>query len=171
MSQDKKMFIKALRKKFKETPEDMYTKYYIYNAWKQSARKREFFELSKKLAKQRGIPGYNPEVHLGSPMGQRVLMPYQLSGTDIYCEADDLHIINNAAMQQMWHDIRRTVISGLDAAHMVLQKRLGKEVTPETVNNYLEILNHALPGGAVVQEHMAEINPGLVSDCYVKVFT
>jgi methyl-coenzyme M reductase alpha subunit len=171
MSKDKKMFIESLRKKFKEAPEDKYTKFYIYDAWKQSARKRKFFAESQKIAKERGIPMYNPELHLGAPLGQRVLMPYRLSGTNIYCEADDLHFINNTAMQQMWHDIRRTVISGLDSAHTVLQKRLGKEVTPETVNNYLEILEHALPGGAVVQEHMAETDPELVKDCYVKVFT
>jgi len=104
-------------------------------------------------------------------MGQRVLMPYRISNTDVYVEGDDLHFVNNAAMQQMWHDIRRTVIVGLDSAHTVLQKRLGKEVTPETVNHYLEVLNHALPGAAVIQEHMVETDPGLVSDSYVKVFT
>ena len=90
------------------------------------------------------------------PLGQRVLMPYQLSHTDIYAEADDLHFVNNAAMQQAWDDIRRTVVSGLDTAHTVIEKRLGKEVTPETINRYLEAVNHTMPGGAVVQEHMAE---------------
>ena len=52
-----------------------------------------------------------------------------------------------------------------------LQKRLGKEVTPETINEYLHVLNHAMPGAAVVQEHMVETHPSLVDDCYVKVFT
>jgi len=74
-------------------------------------------------------------------------------------------------MQQAWDDIRRTVISGLDTAHAVIEKRLGKEVTPETINHYLETVNHAMPGGAVVQEHMAECSPALTSDCYVKVFS
>ncbi|RWX73849.1 MAG: Methyl coenzyme M reductase alpha subunit [Candidatus Methanosuratincola subterraneus] len=172
MATEKRMFLEALRKKFKESPEEKYTKFYIYDGWKQSKRKQEFVEWGAKLAKERGIPFYNPDMHLGGiPLGQRVLMPYKLSQTDIYCEGDDLHFINNAAMQQMWHDIRRTVIVGLDAAHMVLQKRLGKEVTPETVNHYLEVLNHALPGAAVIQEHMVETHPGLVSDSYVKVFT
>ncbi|WP_342772115.1 hypothetical protein, partial [Methanoculleus sp. UBA374] len=46
-------------------------------------------------------------------------------------------------MQQMWDDIRRTVIVNMDLAHQTLQKRLGKEVTPETINEYLHILNHA----------------------------
>ena len=172
MSSEKKMFIEALRKKFKEAPEDKNTKYYIYDGWKQSKRKREFVEAAKKVAKERSVPFYNPDMHLGGiPMGQRVLMPYRISNTDIYVEGDDLHFVNNAAMQQMWHDIRRTVIVGLDSAHTVLQKRLGKEVTPETVNHYLEVLNHALPGAAVIQEHMVETDPGLVSDSYVKVFT
>jgi methyl-coenzyme M reductase alpha subunit len=56
-------------------------------------------------------------------------------------------------------------------AHEVLEKRLGKEVTPETINNYLEILNHAMPGAAVVQEHMCETHPGLVDDCNVRIFS
>jgi len=89
----------------------------------------------------------------------------------VVVEGDDLHFVNNPAMQQMWDDIRRTIVVGLDMAHEVLQKRLGKEVTPETINNYLEILNHAMPGAAVVQEHMVETHPGLVDDCNVRVFT
>jgi len=59
----------------------------------------------------------------------------------------------------------------MDLAHSTLQKRLGKEITPETINEYLHILNHAMPGGAVVQEHMVETHPSVVDDCYVKVFT
>ena len=74
-------------------------------------------------------------------------------------------------MQQMWDDIRRTIIVGLDLAHGTLQKRLGKEVTPQTINEDLHVLNHAMPGAAVVQEHMVETHPALVDDCYVKVFT
>jgi methyl-coenzyme M reductase alpha subunit len=104
-------------------------------------------------------------------MGQRQLMTYEVSGTGVFVEGDDLHFVNNAAMQQMWDDIRRTVIVNMDLAHQTLQKRLGKEVTPETINEYLHILNHAMPGAAVVQEHMVETHPGLVDDCYVKVFT
>ena len=73
-------------------------------------------------------------------------------------------------MQQAWDDIRRTVVSGLDTAHTI-EKRLGKEVTPETINRYLEAVNHTMPGGAVVQEHMAECSPALTADCYVKVFS
>lgn len=172
MVDDKKRFVDALKEKFKEDPTEKHTKFYVYGGWKQSARKREFFEWAQKIAKERGIPSYNPELHLGGvPVGQRVLMPYKVSGTDIYVEGDDLHFVNNAAMQQMWDDIRRTVIVGLDAPHALLEKRLGKEVTPETINEYLTILNHALPGAAVVQEHMVEVHPALVADSYVKVFT
>ncbi|MCS7102414.1 MAG: coenzyme-B sulfoethylthiotransferase subunit alpha [Candidatus Korarchaeum sp.] len=171
MSERRKLFIDALKKKFKEDPAEKFTQFYIFGAWRQSKRKREFFEASQKIAQQRGIPAYNPELHLGAPLGQRVLMPYEVSGTGVFGEPEDFHFINNAAMQQLWDDIRRTVIVGLDAAHMILEKRLGKEVTPESINHYLEILNHALPGGAVVQEHMAEIHPALVEDSYVKVFT
>ncbi|MHC1627919.1 MAG: coenzyme-B sulfoethylthiotransferase subunit alpha, partial [Candidatus Nezhaarchaeales archaeon] len=171
MATRERMFMNALRRKFKEAPEEKYTKFYIYGGWRQSKRKVEFYEWSQKIVKERGIPMYNPELHLGGGPGQRVLMPYQVSGTDIFVEPDDLHFVNNAAMQQMWHDIRRTVIVGLDAAHTILTRRLGKEVTPETINHYLEVLNHALPGAAVVQEHMVETHPAIVADSYVKVFT
>ena len=108
---------------------------------------------------------------IGVPLGQRSWMPYQLSHTDIFVEPDDLHCINNAAIQQAWDDIRRTVLVGLDSPHNTIERRLGKEVTPETINEYLEAVNHTMPGGAVVQEHMAEINPALAYDSYVKVFT
>ncbi len=110
-------------------------------------------------------------MHVGAPLGQRAITPYTISGTDIVAEPDDLHYVNNAAMQQMWDDIRRTCIVGLDMAHETLEKRLGKEVTPETINHYLETLNHAMPGAAVVQEMMVETHPALVDDCYVKIFT
>jgi len=164
-----KLFMKAMKKKFKEDPTDEHTTYYSFGGWKQSKRKREWVEQANKIAKARGIVMMNPDI--GVPLGQRVLMPYQLSHTDISAEADDLHFVNNAAMQQAWDDIRRTVISGLDTAHTVIEKRLQKEVTPETINRYLEAVNHAMPGGAVVQEHMAECSPALTADCYVKVFS
>jgi len=98
-------------------------------------------------------------------------MTYEVSGTGTFVEGDDLHFVNNPAMQQMWDDIRRTIIVGMDLAHNTLQKRLGKEITPETISEYLHILNHAMPGAAVVQEHMVETHPSVVDDCYCKVFT
>lgn len=169
----KKLFIKALNKKFGKDF-DLASQKVEYKRLgpEQSARKREFMEYAKKLEGKRGMTGYNPYVHAGGiPLGQRQLVPYKLSSTEYVVEGDDLHFVNNPAMQQMWDDIRRTIIVGLDMAHEVLEKRLGKEVTPETINNYLEILNHAMPGAAVVQEHMVETHPGLVDDCNVRVFT
>jgi len=169
-----KRFLKALKDKFKDQDvESTKTTFYCFDGVHQSPRKREFIEINKKLAEKRGISMYDPDhCHLGGiPMGQRQLMTYEVSGTGTYVEGDDLHFVNNSAMQQMWDEIRRTVIVGMDMAHNTLQKRLGKEVTPETINEYLHILNHAMPGGAVVQEHMVETNPGLVDDCYVKIFT
>ena len=169
----KKLFIKALNKKFGKDF-DLASQKVEYKRLgpEQNARKREFMEYAKKLEGKRGMTGYNPYVHAGGiPMGQRQLVPYKLSGTEYVVEGDDLHFVNNPAMQQFWDDIRRTIVVGLDMAHEVLQKRLGKEVTPETINNYLEILNHAMPGAAVVQEHMVETHPGLVDDCNVRVFT
>ncbi len=169
----KKLFIKALNKKFgKDFDLASQKTEYKRLGPEQSARKREFMEFSKKLEGKRGISFYNPYVHAGGiPLGQRQLVPYKLSGTEYIVEGDDLHFVNNPAIQQEWDDIRRTIVVGLDMAHEVLEKRLGKEVTPETINNYLEILNHAMPGAAVVQEHMVETHPGLVDDCNVRVFT
>jgi methyl-coenzyme M reductase alpha subunit len=164
-----KMFINAMKKKFEESPDKKTTHFYDLNGWKQSERKTEFVAAGKEVAAKRGIPQYDPDV--GTPLGQRVLMPYQVSTTDTFVEGDDLHFVNNAAIQQMWDDIRRTVVVGLNTAHNVIEKRLGKEVSPETITHYLETVNHAMPGAAVVQEHMVETHPSLVADSYVKVFT
>jgi len=169
-----KLFLKALKEKFQgQDVQSEKTEFYNFGGVRQSPRKCEFMKESRAIEMQRGISMYDPErCHLGGiPMGQRQLMTYEVSGTGVFVEGDDLHFVNNAAMQQMWDDIRRTVIVGMDMAHATLQKRLGKEVTPETINEYLHILNHAMPGGAVVQEHMVETHPALTDDCYVKVFT
>ncbi|MDR1690555.1 MAG: coenzyme-B sulfoethylthiotransferase subunit alpha [Candidatus Methanoplasma sp.] len=167
--QKEKLFMEAVKKKFKEDPTDMETKYYIYGGWKQSKSKVEFQKSAEAIAKKRGFPMMNEDI--GVPLGQRSWMPYQLSHTEIYVEADDLHCVNNPAIQQAWDDIRRTILVGLDSPHQTIEKRLGKEVTPETINGYLEVVNHTMPGGAVVQEHMAEVNPALVYDSYVKVYS
>ncbi|MDR0309139.1 MAG: methyl-coenzyme M reductase subunit alpha, partial [Candidatus Methanoplasma sp.] len=167
--QKEKLFMEAVKKKFKEDPTEMETKYYIYGGWKQSKSKVEFQKTAMAIAKKRGFPMMNEDI--GVPLGQRAWMPYQLSHTNIYVEADDLHCVNNTAIQQAWDDIRKTVLVGLDSPHSTIEKRLGKEVTPETINTYLEVVNHAIPGGAVVQEHMAEVNPALVYDSYIKVFS
>ncbi|NMX21973.1 methyl-coenzyme M reductase subunit alpha [ANME-1 cluster archaeon GoMg4] len=164
-------FLKAMSDKFAEKPEDTNTQFYVYGGWAQNKRKREFVEEGKKLAAARfsNTPGYNPDV--GMPQGQRYLMPYMMNHTDIMVNMDDLHWINNAAMQQCWDDMKRTIVLGLDDAHGLLETRLGKEVTPDTISHYMEVLNHALPGGAVIQEHMVETKPSLVNDCYAKLFT
>ncbi|MEA2034364.1 MAG: coenzyme-B sulfoethylthiotransferase subunit alpha [Euryarchaeota archaeon] len=168
------LFLSALKEKFRgQDVESEKAQYYNFNGVRQSPRKLEFMKASKAVEMDRGISMYEPErCHLGGiPMGQRQLMTYEPSQSGVFVEGDDLHFVNNAAMQQFWDDIRRTVIVGMDLAHATLQKRLGKEVTPETINEYLHILNHAMPGAAVVQEHMVETHPGVVDDCYVKVFT
>jgi len=169
-----KLFLKSLKEKFQgQEIESETAEFYKFNGVRQSPRKMEFMKASRAIEMDRGIPMYDPErCHLGGiPMGQRQLMTYEVSGTGVFVEGDDLHFVNNAAMQQFWDDIRRTVIVSMDLAHQTLQKRLGKEVTPETINEYLHVLNHAMPGAAVVQEHMVETHPGLVDDCYVKVFS
>ena len=168
-----KLFLKALKTKFEGDVADTKTEFYNFGGLNQSARKKEFMEASKKAELRRGLSMYDPNrCHLGGlPMGQRQLMTYEVSGTGTFVEGDDLHFVNNPAMQQMWDDIRRTIIVNMDLAHSTLQKRLGKEITPETINEYLHILNHAMPGGAVVQEHMVETHPSVVDDCYCKVFT
>jgi methyl-coenzyme M reductase alpha subunit len=174
IERSQKLFLNALKEKFEgEDPESVKTTFYNFGGLKQSPRKREFMKAAKGIEMERGISMYDPEhCHLGGlPMGQRQLMTYEVSQSGVFVEGDDLHFVNNAAMQQFWDDIRRTVVVGMDLAHATLQKRLGKEVTPETINEYLHILNHAMPGAAVVQEHMVETHPGLVDDCYVKVFT
>ncbi|MHA1650982.1 MAG: coenzyme-B sulfoethylthiotransferase subunit alpha [Candidatus Helarchaeota archaeon] len=142
---------------------------YKRGGFHQKRRKEEFFEWGRKIARERGIPSYNRAV--GIPLGQRALEPYIISGTDVIVDYDDLHHVNNAAMQQMLDDIKRTVIINLDTTHRVLQVRAGKEITPETINLYLETVQHTIAGGAVAQEHMAEIHPGLTADAYCKIIT
>jgi len=169
-----KLFLKSLKEKFQgQDVQSNTAEYYKFGGIRQSARKMEFVKASRAIEMDRGISMYDPvRCHLGGiPLGQRQLMTYEVSGTGVFVEGDDLHFVNNAAMQQFWDDIRRTVIVSMDLAHQTLQKRLGKEVTPETINEYLHVLNHAMPGAAVVQEHMVETHPGLVDDCYVKVFS
>ena len=44
-------------------------------------------------------------------------------------------------------------------------------MTPESINFYLESVQHTMAGGSVAQEHLGYINPECTKDCYVKVFT
>ncbi|HEC56768.1 MAG TPA: coenzyme-B sulfoethylthiotransferase subunit alpha [Candidatus Syntrophoarchaeum butanivorans] len=163
--------------KFKEIfreddPTRRKTRFYEFGGRMQSKRKREFIEASKRIAEERGIPGYQGDREdLGVPLGARYLEPYYISGTDTICDMDDIHQINNAAIQQLGDDIKRTAINGLDLPHRILQQKVGVTVTPETINRYLESINHSLVGGALAQEHMAEINPLMTRDGYAKVIT
>ncbi|MDY6965484.1 MAG: hypothetical protein SVM80_05865 [Halobacteriota archaeon] len=162
--------LKGLYKGEDVDPMDMIDhKMYQRGGIQQSKTKVEFTEWGKKIALQRGIPSYNREV--GIPMGQRWLTTGKSPGTDIVINFDDINFFNNSAMQQCLDDIRRTVIVNLDVAHRTIQLRLGKEISPETMNLFMETLQHRLAGGAVIQEHMSEVHPGLTSDAYGKVFT
>ena len=167
-----KIFVEALRAKFAGLDLSEQKTKYVRAGYLQSARKREFQAAGERVAEKRGIKQYDANVHLGGmTLGQRQLVPYKLSTRPDIVEGDDLHYVNNPAMQQMWDDMKRTIIVGMDLAHETLEKRLGKEVTPETINGYMEAVNHTMPGAAIVQEHMVETHPGLVDDCYVKLFT
>jgi methyl-coenzyme M reductase alpha subunit len=135
----------------------------------QSKTKMEFTEWGRKIAVERGIPSYNREV--GIPMGQRWLSTGKAPGTDAVIGFDDVQFMSNPAIQQMVDDMKRTIILNLDVPHRTIQLRLGKEISPETMNLFMETLQHRLAGGAVIQEHMSEIHPGLTRDAYAKVFT
>ena len=84
-----KKFLDAMKNKFSEDPTDKRTTFYNMGGWKQSERKSAFVKEGKEIAEKRGIPMYNPDI--GTPLGQRALMSYQLSTTDTYVEGDDLH--------------------------------------------------------------------------------
>lgn len=91
-------------------------------------RKMEFVKASRAIEAGRAASPCDPVRcrSSGIPLGQRQLMTYEVSGTGVFVEGDDLHFVNNAAMQQFWDDIRRTVIVSMDLAHQTLQKRLGR---------------------------------------------
>lgn len=161
-------YIKALENVFQESNKERRTTFYRYGAWRQSRRKKEFYEHARMLEKEMGLPRYNPE--LGIPLGQRKIAPYQISRENVIVEGEDMHICNNPAIMQMFDDIARTAVMDLTPVHEILQKRLGKSVTPDTLNRVVEVWNHTIGGAAAVQEHMFEINPLLVKDGYVKLF-
>ncbi len=175
-----KLFIKPLQKKWGKDLEKNETEYYKFGGIKQSKRKTEAWKSAQAITKKRGIPNYNPDMHLkGVQLGQKVLQTYTISGlekekaggTITNLEMDDLNYENNAAMQQCHDDIRRTCVNGLDMAHQTIERRFGKEVTPQTINFYLELQNHNIGAGAILMEHVTETNPELVGDSYAKVFT
>ena len=144
-------------------------KMYHRGGYRQSIRKKEFIDAGKQIAIKRGLPSYSRAV--GLPVGQRMLEPMPVGKWGITIEQDDSHHMNNTAIQQLNDDIKRTVIMNLDLAHRMLQVRVGKEVTPETLNFYMETLQHTMGAGAVAQEHMNEVNPYLVKDAWAKIIT
>lgn len=151
---------------------------YLRLGYTQSPRKVEMAKVGAAITEMRGLQAYDPKLHLsGISLGQAQLTPfvlsapYSLQNKKIVCEGDNLHFVNNAAMQQMWDDIRRTCIVGLDLAHNYVEMGMWREITPETINYYIEQLNHIMPGAAIIQEYLVETHPALVDDCYVKVFT
>ena len=52
-AKDQKLFLEACKKKFKEEPTQMETKYYCYGGWKQSKRKVELQATAAQIAKKR----------------------------------------------------------------------------------------------------------------------
>ncbi|MHC1570448.1 MAG: coenzyme-B sulfoethylthiotransferase subunit alpha, partial [Methermicoccaceae archaeon] len=99
------MFKKALEIKFtqdwgdnkaSEVSKDITSKKakYLRLGSLQSPRKQEFAQYGKEIAAKRGLPGYDPNLHLGGiPLGQRQITPYLLSSTDVMCDGDDIHFV------------------------------------------------------------------------------
>ncbi|UCH71476.1 MAG: hypothetical protein JSW62_03500, partial [Thermoplasmatales archaeon] len=132
-----RLIYKTMKKIFDIDPMSIVDpKMYHRGGYRQLNSKKMFTQLGKQIAKERGNPAYSRSVVI--PLGQRALEPYIISGTETIVDYDDLHHVNNAAIQQMLDDVKRTVILNLDLPHQVLQVRAGKEITPETVNLYLE---------------------------------
>jgi methyl-coenzyme M reductase alpha subunit len=175
-----KLFLNDIKNKYGADPSERHTEFYKFGGIKQSKRKTEAWEAAQRITKERGIPNYNPDLHLkGVQLGQKILQTYKISGlereeaggTISGLEMDDLNYENNAAMQQCHDDIRRTCINGLNIAHETVERRFGKEVTPESISFYLELVNHNIGAGCILMEHVTETNPELVKDSYAKVFT
>ncbi|MHC1566317.1 MAG: coenzyme-B sulfoethylthiotransferase subunit alpha [Candidatus Syntropharchaeia archaeon] len=169
----KKNYIEILKELFGEdNPSSNRTSFYRFGGREQSKRKREFIKIAKEIAKKKGIPGYQGDnERMGVRLGQRYLEPLMITGTETFCEQEDLHQINNPAIQQLADDIKRTAIACLDTAHRILMERVGISISPESINYYLEVANHTMAGGAVAQEHMGEVHPSLTKDSHVKLIT
>jgi len=101
IERSQKLFLKALKEKFQgQDVQSDTAEYYKFNGIHQSPRKMEFLKASRAVEMDRNISMYDPErCHLGGiPMGQRQLMTYEVSGTGVFVEGDDLHFVNNSAM-------------------------------------------------------------------------
>ena len=98
-----KIFVEALKAKFAGLDLSEQKVEYKRAGYVQNARKREFQAAGERVAEKRGMKQYDVNVHLGGmTLGQRQLVPYKLSTTPDIVEGDDLHYVNNPAMQQMW---------------------------------------------------------------------
>ncbi|NVM28542.1 MAG: coenzyme-B sulfoethylthiotransferase subunit alpha [Candidatus Helarchaeota archaeon] len=144
-------------------------KMYQRGGYGQSKTKMKYQEESIGIAVKRQVPAYHHS--LMEPMGQRELRPFTISTTDVKVEPEALHYLNNFAMQQLYDDIKRTLILNLDIPHRTIQVRAGKEVTPESVNQYLRSVQHTIGGGTILLEQFADVDPALVSDAYCKIIT
>ncbi len=142
---------------------------YKRGGYKQSITKTKYQQESTKIALDRNIPAYHQS--LMEPIGQRELRPYTISGTEVKVEPEALHYLNNFAMQQLYDDIKRTLILNLDIPHQTIQVRAGKEVTPESVNQFLRSVQHTIAGGTILLEQYADVDPLLTSDAYCKIIT
>ncbi|MHA1145337.1 MAG: hypothetical protein ACTSRW_11415 [Candidatus Helarchaeota archaeon] len=154
---------------FMEPTEESDFSMYMRKGFHQSYLKNKFQEAGIQIAIERKIPGYNRAV--GSPIGQDQMVRGIISGTGAEIEPDQLNIINNKALMDLYNDVLRTSIYNLDIPHHVVQIRANKEVTPTTVNEFLRTYSHNIGGGASLLDKLDEINPRLTKDGYVKVLT
>lgn len=90
----------------------------------------------------------------------------KIYNTDIVCDVEDLLFENNLAMQQMWQDLTKTSIIGLDKVYETLENKFGIETSPETISYNLDVLNNVLSGGT-----MNNMFPPLPVAPYAKLFT
>jgi len=168
---EKKRRIWNTLEKIFETEPITKSDYMMYNrgGYAQSPTKTAFQEEAIQIALDRQIPAYHHS--LMEPMGQRELRPITISRSDVKVEPEALHYLNNYAIQQLYDDIKRTLILNLDIPHRTIQIRAGKEVTPETVNQYLRSVQHTIGGGTILLKQNADVDPALVSDAYCKIIT
>lgn len=154
---------------FMEPTEEADFSMYMRKGYHQSYLKNKFQEAGINIALERNIPAYNRA--LGTPVGQDQMVRGVISGTPTEIEPDQVNIINNQALRDLYNDVRRTCIYNVDIPHHVVQIRANKEVTPTTINEFLRTLAHNISGGASLLDKLDEIDPNLVKDGYIKAIT
>jgi len=146
----------------------------------QVPEKLEYVKVSKEIEKERGISLYRPNLHWhGIELGQKPYVKWKISATHMQRPAvtydglsmEQISFLNNAACHQWMADVQRTHIFGMDLAHRTVERRFGKEVTPDSINLYMEMHNHNIASGSLIMEHIGETDPRLVADSYVKIVT